>query len=214
MSCCPQCVGIEDQFGRKKAERELRRYRRRGPDRPTRLLIETLRAQPLEGRTLLDIGGGVGAVQHELIRAGVRGATHVDAAAAYLEAARDEARRRGHAERIGRLHGDFVELAERVPAADIVTLDKVICCYPDMERLVAESAARARELYGLVYPRDERAVVRLGSGLANAFLRLRRTPFRTYLHRTAAVDAAVRRQGLRPLARHTTALWQVAVYAR
>jgi magnesium-protoporphyrin O-methyltransferase len=213
MSCCPQCVGIEEQFGRKRAARELRRYRRRGPDRPTRLLIEALRAQGVEGLTLLDVGGGVGAIQHELMHAGARSATHVDASAAYLEAARDEARRRGHAERITRLHGDFVELAEHVPAADVVTLDKVICCYPEMERLVAESAARARELYGLVYPR-ERVALRVGLRLGNAFLRLRGSPFRAYLHSSAAVDATVRDQGLRRLSYRTTAMWQIVVYGR
>ena len=69
----------------------------------------------MEGATFLDIGGGIGAIQHELIDAGVSHATNVDASAPYLDAAREESERRGYAGRVTYLHGDFVELAGSVP---------------------------------------------------------------------------------------------------
>ena len=77
----------------------------------------------------------------------------MEASAAYLAAAREETARRGHTDRLKAHHGDFVALAPEIPSADIVTLDRVICCYRDMPALVAQSAARARKLYGVVYPR-------------------------------------------------------------
>ncbi|UCC73007.1 MAG: methyltransferase domain-containing protein [Gemmatimonadota bacterium] len=82
----------------------------------------------MEGATLLDIGGGVGVIQHELLDAGARGATGVEAVPRYLAAARGEAERRGHAERVDLVLGDFVELAGAIEPADMVTLDRVICC--------------------------------------------------------------------------------------
>ncbi len=151
---CRQCEGIEKFFGRKEAERRLRRYRKKGPPKTTQLLIEAIRSYGVEGQTLLDIGGGVGTISHELLSSGLVYAMDVDASSGYLEAAQTEARHRGTLDRIGFRHGDFVDLAGTIEAADVVTLDRVICCYHDMRSLVELSLARARKLYGLVYPRD------------------------------------------------------------
>src|SRR3990170_1661911 len=110
-------------------------------------------AEGVTGLSLLDIGGGIGVIQHELARAGVGRIASVDASSSYLAAQRAEAERLGYAPRASYLSGDFVTLADHIPDSDIVTLDRVICCYPDMRSLVSLSAARARRLCGIVYPR-------------------------------------------------------------
>jgi hypothetical protein len=163
---------------------------------------------------VLDIGGGIGAIQHELLAAGAAQATSVEASAAYLRAAREEAERRGHAHRISYHAGDFVALADRIAPADIVTLDRVICCYPDMESLVGRSADRAQRLYALVYPRDT-WWVGLGFRAMNLVMSVARRAFRVYLHPATAVDAVARRHGLTPrLARRAGPVWQIALYTR
>ena len=212
MSCC-HCQAAETVFDARVATKELRQYRRRGPRKTTRLLLDALKQAGVAGRTLLDVGGGIGVLQHELLRAGAARAGGVEASAAYLAAAREEAVRRGHADRLRLHHGDFVALAPRLPPADIVTLDRVLCCYPDLPALVGRSAAHARQLYGLVYPRDT-WWVRVGLALENLALRVRRTPFRAYAHPTAAVDALVRGQGFTPRCSRRTLIWQVVVYGR
>ena len=212
MSCC-HCQGAETLFDAKVASRELRQYRRRGPRKTTRLLLDALEAIGVAGRTLLDIGGGVGIIQHELLGAGAARASGVEASAAYLAAAREEAARRGHADRLSLYHGNVVDLAPELPPADIVTLDRVICCYPDMPALVERSAALARVAYGLVYPRDT-WWVKLGLALENLAFRARRNPFRVYAHSAAAVDALVRGQGFAPRFMRRTLVWQVVVYGR
>ena len=88
----------------------------------------------------------MGAVQHELINAGVQQVTSVEASSAYLNAAKEEAQRRRLADHVSYYHGNFADLASDIAPADIVTLDRVICCYHDMEKLVGLSAARARKL--------------------------------------------------------------------
>jgi len=177
------------------------------------MLIDALRREGVAGMTLLDIGGGVGALSHELLSAGVTRSVHVDAAPAYLDAARDEAARRSHADRIEFRLGDFTAVAGEVAPADVVTLDRVICCYDDMSALVGPSAARARRLYGAVYPRDT-WWVRAGLAVANLLLKARGSLFRTYAHRTEAVDAEVGKQGLTRRETRHTLIWQVVVYAR
>ncbi len=145
MTSC-QCEGIEACFNPRLAAQELEHYRKKGAARTTRRLIAALEAEGVAGRSLLDIGGGVGAIPHALLQDGASTATTVDASAAYLDVARDEAARRGLSERIRFEHGNFVDLAPDIPSADIVTLDRVICCYDDMSALVRASAARASHL--------------------------------------------------------------------
>jgi SAM-dependent methyltransferase len=211
---CPQCQGLENLFDKTVASSELKDYRRKGPPRQTRVLVDVLRQADPNGLTLLDIGGGVGAIQHELIKAGVRSAVDVDASSAYIAAAREEATQQGYVERVQYLHGDFVELASQVEQADIVTLDRVICCYPDMHSLVSLSAARAGKLYALIFPRDS-WWIKIGAVVLNLATSLRRTPFRFFVHSSAEVDAIVGENGLQPRFRRRSGLmWQVVVYAR
>lgn len=213
MSCCHHCRDAENLFDRRDAERRLGKYRRRGPEGTTRLLIDGLRAAGVQGATVLDVGGGVGVVHHELLRAGAASATDVDASSAYLAAAEAESERQGHGGRVSYRFGDFVALAPNIAPADIVALDRVVCCYPDMPALVGAAAARADRLLGLVYPRDV-WWVRLGIRVVNAGLRLQRSAFRVFCHPTAAVDGEARRAGLTQRLRRTSGPWQVVVYER
>jgi magnesium-protoporphyrin O-methyltransferase len=177
------------------------------------MLLDALRAEGVAGLTLLDIGGGIGAIGLELLKAGVAAATEVEASLAYVAAARDEAARQGVGDRYACRAGDFVALADDLPAAGIVTLDRVICCYPDMPALVGQSAAKAARLYGAVYPRDVWWVraIRIA---ANVGLRATRNPLRLFVHPTAAVDTVIRGGGLVPRFHRDAGYWQVVVYAR
>jgi len=212
MDCC-QCKGVESIFNEREANKKLKSYRKSGPAKTTSLLIEALKAEGVQGKTLLDIGGGVGVIQHELLRAGVESATDVDASRAYIKAAQAEATRQGHADRVSYHYANFVDYAPQVQPADIVTLDRVICCYHDMPSLVGRSVEKAGALYGLVYPRDA-WWMRLANFLANRFLQITRNPFRAYVHRTTAVDTLVRNSGFQRRFHKKAGVWQVVVYAR
>lgn len=210
MNCC--CTAIEGRFTAETASRDLRRYRSKGPRKTTRLLLDALKAEGVAGKSLLDIGGGVGVIPHELVPAGVTEVTSVETSTAYRDAAREEAGRQGYAERVTAHHGDFVALAVMIPEADIVTLDRVICCYPDMETLVAASAAHARLLYAIVIPRDT-WWMRIAIGLQSLPYRLHRASFRIYLHRVHAIEADLRHAGLERRATRTTLTWDIRIYA-
>jgi magnesium-protoporphyrin O-methyltransferase len=191
----------------------LRRFRRRGPIRSTQLLIDGLRGAGVGGASLIDIGGGVGAIHHTLLDAGAASAAQVDISPEYIKAARDEAARRGHGDRVSFIHGDFVQLAAELPDADIVTLDRVICCYPDMPALVGAAADRARRLIGAVYPPDT-WWTRIGVRAVNALMRLRRSEFRVYMHSPSDIDDVLQRRGFDCVTRRRTMLWQIAIYER
>lgn len=213
MVTCAQCEGIERQFSRKPAEKELRRFRRRGPVPTTKILIAELAAGGATAGSLLDVGGGIGAMHHMLLDDGVREAVQVDVSPAYISVAQEEARRRGHTDRVRFVRGDFVALADELAAADIVTLDRVICCYPDMEQLVAGAANKARRLLGAVYPRETR-FVRAMLAMTNLVMRLRRTAFRVYLHPPRVIERSMLRRGLVRRSSRRTLVWEIVVYER
>jgi magnesium-protoporphyrin O-methyltransferase len=210
---CRQCQGIEQEFDKKYVAKELKKYHRKGPSKTTRMLLSALKAEGVKGKILLDIGGGLGAIQYELLKAGASEAINVEASTAYSEAASAEARRQGYSKHISYLRGNFVDLAKDISPVDIVTLDRVICCYDEMEDLVELSSQRAGKLYGAVYPQDA-WWVKMGFYTINFFLRLFRRRFRTFLHPTNKVDALVRSQGLAQTYYVKAGVWQVAVYKR
>jgi magnesium-protoporphyrin O-methyltransferase len=177
------------------------------------MLIDALKAEDISGMTLLDIGGGIGAIQHELLKAGVSKCIDVEVSEAYIEAVREEARRQGNEDGIVHLRGDFVDLSADISQCDIVTLDKVICCYHDVKSLVGKSAAKARVLYGLVYPLSNRKA-RFAGFIENVEHRLHRSPFRFFVHPTEVVEEILRTQGFEQRFYQKAGMWQTVVYRR
>ena len=210
---CRHCVAAGRVFGQRHARRDLKRLRRKGPSRSTGLLIEAIREEGVQGARVLDIGAGVGALHLSLLDAGAHQATHVDASAAYQEAARREAESRGLRGRVTYVEGDYLDVSDQVPTADVVCLDRVVCCYPDMGALVRRSAAAAERVYGLVLPVD-RWWTRALTSMANVGLRLIRSSFRTFVHPGAEVREAVESQGLGLVYSARTGMWQAMVFAR
>jgi magnesium-protoporphyrin O-methyltransferase len=200
-------------FGDRAARRELRAYRRNGATGTTRQLLDALRREGVEGATAIDIGGGVGIVGVELLTAGVTEVVNVDASRAYLARAREEIERRGFSERVSFHHGDFVDLADSVGQADVVTLDRVICCYTDWEALVGRSVERARRLYGVVYPRDQ-WWMRASIGAVRTAGRLFGQAFPFHVHPERRIDALIRASGFELVFARRGLAWQTLVYRR
>jgi SAM-dependent methyltransferase len=207
------CDGFEQRFTAARAERELVHYRQHGPAKATARLIAALQGDPIAGMTLLDIGSGIGVIPQTLLQSGVRHALDVDASAAYLAAARTEVDRLGLSDRMHFVHGNFVTLAETIPITDIVTLDRVICCFDDMPALVSLSATRAGRLYGIVMPRDT-WWMHLLSWARNGLRRLTQSPLRFFIYAPADVDTVIRAQGLEQRSVKIVGMWQVMLYAR
>lgn len=209
--CC--CEMTDRTFGEKDARGDLRDYRAHGPQGQTRELLRAVRSLGLSDATLLDIGGGVGVIHHELLQDVAVIATHVDESSAYLKVAREEAGNLGHEGRVTFIHADFTDVARDLPVADIVTLDRVVCCYPNFQALLTDASAHARRALGLVYPRDiwyVRAVI----SLINLLQRLRKDPFRVFVHPIPRMEAVLTAAGLRRLSLSRFLAWEVALYQR
>ena len=151
------------------------------------------------GRFLLDRGFG-----H---------ATQVDASQAYLAVATAEAERRGHGGRVTVTYGDFHAVAPATPMADVVTLDRVVCCDPDYSGLLGAAADHARHLLAFTFPRARwytRAVV----AIQNAWRALVGDPFRAYVHPPGAMAAVLESRGMRRRWAGGTWVWQAELFER
>ena len=210
-SCCKP--DYDAAFDARTARRQATAYRRSGASGSTLRLIEAVKASGVQGASLLDIGGGFGVIGLELLAAGAESVVGVDASGPYMAVAGHEANLRGFGERTTFVHGDFVEMASEIDRVDIVTLDRVICCYGDWGAMVDRATERAGRLVGLVLPND-RWWLRAGIGLGNLFIRLAGTSFRGYVHPERKVDERIRAAGFERRLHHRGWLWQTMLYRR
>jgi magnesium-protoporphyrin O-methyltransferase len=210
---CNCCEITDSTFGEDSAKADVKSYRRRGPANQTKLILNAIRSLRLRNAELLDIGGGIGTIHHELLGDVAREAIHVDASSAYLKEAKQEAARRGHGDRVHFIHADFTDVAPDLPPADIVTLDRVVCCYPNFRALLTAAAEHSRRALALTYPR-ETWYMQIALRVANFFQRLRRDPFRVFLHPVAEMDALLERDGFEIVSRRRLFVWEMALYQR
>lgn len=210
-SCSAYCDVADRQFSEKLAARDLKRYQLKGPGPTTRLMRDCIVAAGAARGHVLDVGGGVGALSFELLDRGVSQATIVDASSAYTAAAQREARALARARAMQIVHADFLAAADSLPTADIVALDRVVCCYPSYAPLLTEAMRHSTRYVALSYPRDFwRAVV----SMENFARQLSGNPFRSFVHRASEMAQLAARHGFTLRSRHHTLAWQVDLLER
>jgi Methyltransferase domain len=209
--CCVPAYG--KVFGERGARRAADRYRRKGLDGDARWIVETLRQRSAGEETVLELGGGVGALHVELLRSGAATAVNVELSPEWESEAAALLRDYGLESRVDRRVGDAVGESTSLDAADVVLMHRVVCCYPDPDRLMDTAAERARRFLAVSFPR-QRVVARLVVVASNLWLRLRGISFRSYIHPESTIEAAASRHGLRPVSDRRTAIWRVTVFER
>ena len=213
MSDCCTPKGYRQIFSEKNAAGEARRYRRKGLDGTSRRIFDFIKDWGVEGKTLLEVGGGIGAVEIELLRAGVTRAVNVELTPTYETAAGELLVESGLSDRVQRLVMDFTQAGVDVDPADVVVMNRVICCYPDMPKLAGAAADRAMVMLVMSFP-NRRWWTRLGLTLANFGFRVIRLQFRVFLHPPAMVLAAVEERGFQTRLNQPGLLWQVVALER
>ncbi len=213
MSNCCTPKGYRWVFSERMAARDAKRYRRKGLDSVSRRIFEVVRAQGIEGRTILEVGGGVGAIQIELLKAGAARAVSVELTPTYEAVARQLLQDVGLADRVERRVMDFAQSGDAGSSADIVIMNRVVCCYPDMARLVGAAADHARQLLVMSYPKRVWWTL-LGLGIANFILRATRREFHIFVHQPGEIRATSERHGLKPVRDQRGLLWTVSALGR
>jgi magnesium-protoporphyrin O-methyltransferase len=205
--CCDSHE-YDETFGGSFARRMAKRYRRRGLDPTAGRLVDFLADEGLAGATVLEIGGGVGEIGVELLRRGAAAVTNVELSASYDEEALRLAQEAGVADRVRRRIVDVADTPDAVEPADLVVLHRVVCCYPDYQRLLGAAADRCRRRLAFSHP--PRNIVSRGLFASeNAFFAVRGKEFRVFAHPPGAMLAVLADRGLTPVLAHHGLAWQV-----
>lgn len=213
MSGCCAPGDLDDLFSPAQAAADARRYREKGLDAEGRAIADAIRSIGVSNLTVLEVGGGIGAIQLELLRSGASHATNVELSRSYESVSSELIAAAGCDGRVDRRVADFVTEADTIPAADAVILQRVVCCYPDGNALVAAAARHARRALVLTFPVDRW----WGPGavaLVNTWPRVRGWRFRFYLHRTSTVISAAEAEGMRLVERRRGMFWQMLILTR
>lgn len=210
---CKHCVSADKLFDQKTADKQLRKFNKKGPDKETAQLLKLLKNENLMGLSLLDIGGGIGAIPLSLIPRGISNIQGVDASKSYLDITKTAIENSAFKGNATFHFGDFSELAGQVNTADIVTLDKVLCCYPNMDLLLTESLSKCKKYFGIVIPKDN-WIARIFISFLNFGFWISKNPFRVFIHPTLRMEKIIYEQGFNEIASGKTMAWRVRVFKK
>lgn len=210
--CCePDDCGAV--FSERSARRVARRYRRHGLTPAARRIVQFVAAQGIRDATVLEIGGGVGEIQLELLRLGAGRVTNLEITTNYEAEAERLIAQAGAGDRITRRQLDIARSSDQVEAADVVILHRVVCCYPDYQRLLSAAGSHARRMLVFSHPGDN-LPAKAAIGFENLLRRARGNSFRAYAHSAAAMVAAAEAQGLAAEYKQRSGAWHVVGLVR
>jgi hypothetical protein len=213
VDCCSANAACAEFFDERTARRALKRYRSKGLQADAATMVAWAAEGGLDDATVLEVGGGIGAVAVSLLQRGAASAVDLEVVPGWEPSARELVSEAGLEGRLEFRLGDLLERPDAAGSADVVAMQRVVCCNPDGVRLVGLAAALARRVLLLSYPRDA-FWTRWGILAANGVERLRRQAFRAFVHRPEGILAAAQEQGLLLEHRERGPIWEVAALVR
>ena len=213
MAGCCNPKGYDEMFDGRQARKDARRYRRSGLGRSARWIFDAVCGRGVAGAGVLEIGGGIGDLQLELLDAGAARTVNVELSQAYEAAAAELIAEAGPEDRVERRLGDFVAEGGTIEPADLVVMNRVVCCYSDYEALVGAAADHAQRALVFTFPRDGLLVRAAFAGM-NLVLRLRGVDFRAYVHPRRGMLAVAEAHGLRLVTERAGMVWRLAAFER
>lgn len=211
VGCC-DVNGLNTMFSGRLVRRELDAWKRGGLDRRQRSIVDSL--EPLtSGTTVLDVGCGIGAVGTTLLAKGAAKGTFVDVSAAYLRAAREVAAQAGVEERASFQQDDFAASERPYPQADVVVLDRVVCCYPDADALLMKAARHSKRTLVYTHPRPL-WFMPLFRTLCTFGMRLTGREYRFFLHDPERLLRAATGVGHARVVTRSVGMWQLVKVSR
>ncbi len=213
MQCCSIPCADTNRFFSRLTGLYRWRFRIFGLEKTQRQLLKGILDTGIEATTLLEIGCGTGDLHHTLLQQGATCATGVDISENMLNEARKHAHDLALTDKTEYHLGDYVDLAEKLSAADITILDKVVCCYPDPRHLLKTALPNTKQAIALTYPRD-RLFTRAAIGAAALLMKLFKSDFRPYVHKPEDIQRWISEEGFILHSTETVFAWQTEVYMR
>lgn len=213
MSCCCPHSKSGGRLFSFFARSYRRRFSKNGFEPSQQQLVQGIKNAGYKDATLLEVGSGVGYLHQVLLEQGAKSAVGIDLAPDMLKEAQDWADEKRLSERVKYIQGDFIELLDRVDAADVTILDKVVCCYPHAELLVNHSVNKTKHVYALTYPR-KRWFIKVVIEIMAVFLKLSGSDFRAYVHNPEDIERWIIAAGFKKSEQQQTFIWLSQTYTK
>ncbi len=207
------CCGADLFFNKKTAAKEYRQYQKKGPSKATAKIIQQLENQSVEGKSLVDVGGGIGALQWWFLQKGGKQTTDIDASSGYLEQVQNHAKENGWQDKTHFVLGDCTDVYKEIDDPHFITLDKVVCCYPNYKEILESTCEKSTGHISLSYPMDG-MISQAIRGLAVLFFMLKRNPYRPYVHSVKEIRNVFAQKDYQRIAHDFVFPWHVETYVR
>jgi len=207
------CCGADVFFDEKTAKKQYRQYVKKGPPRVTAKIIQQLTGQTIEGKSMIDVGGGIGALQWWFLQKGGAQTTGIDASSGYLQKAEEHAILNGWSGKAHFIFGDYTEVHTQVGGVDYITLDKVVCCYPNFKEIIETSCQKARTHVALSYPVDG-VISSIIAWFGSLFAKLKSNSFRPYVHPVDKIREVFAQQGYERISHALAFPWHIETYQK
>ena len=205
------CCGADKLFDLKSAQKEMKKYKRKGANKSTKKLLELLFHQNTNGKSLLDIGGGIGAVQWRFLEKGGKNTLDVDASNGYLEVAKSYAEENNYMDKVRFLNGDLVEKEGEISTYDFVTLDKVVCCYPDYKSLLGLALKKCDSTIALTFPMGG-PISKFIAKLEEVYFYFKKIHFGTFVHSPSDIEKFIHSKGFKTVHKSISFPWHLRIY--
>ena len=177
-------------------------------------ILDLLRDTALRRPSVLELGCGTAALGVALLEMGAARLTGIDLSPASIDLARQRADAAGFAEAATFEVGNAV--ATTAHPHDWVILDRVICCYGDVEALVGRAISLAGDRIAISVPesRGWRGLVNRPLWLAEFAWDRWQGGCRGYVHDLRRVERNLAAAGFTPAASDRIGLWHIGIYDR
>jgi 2-polyprenyl-3-methyl-5-hydroxy-6-metoxy-1,4-benzoquinol methylase len=211
MDCCQRTIQGTDKFFSKTSRKYLKSFRKKGLAKEQKYLIEGITSVAVRDKTILEIGCGVGGLHLTLLKEGAHSAVGIDIAQGMLDGAKNLSKELGMEARTEYILGDFVQLNGKITDADITVLDKVVCCYENVDVLLDKSLAKTRNIYALSFPKSN-TLIKFFFFIPITVGKLLKWQFRPYWHEWDAVVKRIESAGFKQTYNNATLFWDVRVF--
>ena len=213
MNCCCPHANSANRIFSFFAGSHRKRFEKKGFEPSQKQLMEGLEQAGYQDAKILEIGSGVGHLHQTLLENGAASAVGIDLATKMIEEARYWAEERRLADKTEYVQGDFMEMKDSLPDAEVTVLDKVVCCYPDADGLIHSSLNKTSRVYALTYPRD-RWYVHAMMGFAVLVMKILRFKFRPYMHAPEDIERWITETGFDKQYQNHNLVWLTQVYVK
>jgi len=211
MNCCSKNPAAK--FFDKESKKFSKKYRKKGLEKISRMLVEGIEELGIKDATVLDLGCGVGGAHRALLQSGAAKVYATELSEEMLNAARTFNTAEGMSDRVEYILGDIVEMNGEIPEVDITMHVKVICCYENADGLLEKTLDKTKNIYGFVMPRNN-SIARFSFGFLIFISKLLRWDFHPFYHPIQPILDRIEKAGFRLKFEDHTFIWDVRVYQK